>query len=213
MNNKKIWYEIHVTASVTPSEKERFVNICQNLNVKPIVLDLESYPNEVVIQDVMTSSKHYGTDESAFLEMMRIAQGLNAESFTVLRRKIESEPNHVNAPQQQGELMLENTYFESHIAFEINEADRSKLAILAHGCSAHISRNPFKKTKLGMVVMVTLRDYKSPFCVFKQSIDNLLNRAADQGFVPCKKIEIEFAVYDSNTMHDSAWLNCVSPSS
>jgi hypothetical protein len=102
--------------------------------------------------------------------------------------------------------MSEHNYFESHVAFLIQENEREILKEVAVRNHAHISRNPFKKTEQGIVVMVTLRDYYVPFCLFKKQVEQLLNDAASIGFTPHKKIEVEFALYDSNTMHDNSWL-------
>jgi hypothetical protein len=179
---------------------------CELLQVKPIVLDLETKDGLVVQQDVMTSSKYYGDDAGAFEIMISIVQGLERAGFEVLRKKIESEPSHHLAPQQPGQEMSEHNYFESHVAFLIQENEREILKEVAVRNHAHISRNPFKKTEQGIVVMVTLRDYYVPFCLFKKQVEQLLNDAASIGFTPHKKIEVEFALYDSNTMHDNSWL-------
>lgn len=170
------------------------------------MLDLESSPGHVVQQDVMTSSKHLGDDFSAMEEMLRIKNALAGAGFEVLRQKIESEPSHRLAPQQLGDAMPPNTYFESHVAFLIQESARERLKEIAVRNRAHISRNPFKKTEQGLVVMVTLRDYQSPFCVFQKHVETLLHDASQVGFLPCKKIEVEFAVYDSNIHHDQSWI-------
>ena len=196
-----------MTVQLLPLGKPVFEQCCASLCVKPIVLDLETDVNQVVQQDVMTSSKYFSDDKGAFSEMNRIVVGLETAGFQILRKKIESEPGHVRAPQEVGQVMPEHCYFESHVAFLIQESQREILKEIATCNHAHISRNPFKKTDDGMVVMVTLRDYQSPFCLFKKQVDALLSDAATSGFVPHKKIEVEFAVYDSNTMHDASWIN------
>lgn len=189
-----------------PLGKEFFIQQCTLLCVKPIVLDLETRNGLVVQQDVMTSSKYYGDDTGAFEAMVQIATELERVGFTVLRKKIEAEPSHCKAPQRPGEVMPANSYFESHVAFLIQENEREILKEVAVRNHAHISRNPFKKTQEGMIVMITLRDYRAPFSLFKKQVEQLLSDAASVGFTPHKKIEVEFAVYDSNTMHDASWL-------
>ncbi len=175
------------------------------LGVKPIVLDLETRDGLVVQQDVMTSSKYYGNDAGAFEIMISIVQGLERAGFEVLRKKIESEPGHHCAPQKTGESMPKHNYFESHVAFLVQE-NKNVLQKIAERNNAHLSRNPFKKTEEGMIIMVTLRDYINPFSKFIMRVDRLLVDAARYGFTPHKKVEVEFAVYDSNTMHDNSWL-------
>ena len=204
MKTKK-WYEIHVTVALFPLGKELFNQQCELLHVKPIVLDLETRDGLVVQQDVMTSSKYYGDDAGAFEAMISIVQGLERIGFEVLRKKIEAEPSHANAPQRMGESMPEHNYFESHVAFLV-QGNRKELQEIAEQNNAHLSRNPFKKTEQGMIVMVTLRDYVNPFSQFIIQVERLLADAAHHGFIPHKKVEVEFAVYDSNTMHDNSWL-------
>ncbi|MEI8224166.1 MAG: hypothetical protein WCG20_03525 [bacterium] len=169
------------------------------------MLDLEARNGLVVQQDVMTSSKYYGDDAGAFKTMTNIVDVLERVGFEVLRKKIESEPSHHGAPQSAGEPMPERCYFESHVAFLVQE-NKNVLQEIAERNCAHVSRNPFKKTEQGMIILVTLRDYVNPFSVFITQVERLLADAARYGFTPHKKVEVEFAVYDSNTMHDISWL-------
>lgn len=204
--NNSIGYEIHVTVGLFPLGKKRFDEACARIGAKPIVIDLEVSSGDVVQQDVMTSSKYCGDDAGAFAEMKRIRKLLGSEGFTVLREKIESEPGHALAPQQSGHVMPASSYFESHVAYLIQPSEKELLQEIVARNGARISRNPFKKTDEGTVFLVTLRDRTSPFCAFRAKLDALLSDAQTCRFVPHKKIEVEFAVYDSNLDHDAAWI-------
>jgi NTP pyrophosphatase (non-canonical NTP hydrolase) len=63
-----------------------FKRVCSEIEVKPIALDLEI--NGGSIRDVMTSSKHFGTNRSAYEESQRIVSELDKCGFDVLRTKI-----------------------------------------------------------------------------------------------------------------------------
>jgi hypothetical protein len=204
---KKIWYEVHVTVNLLPLGKDVFVQTCKSLGVKSIILDLEHAPHQVAQQDVMTSSKHFGDDQSVFLHMNTLVDTLEHVGFIILRKKIESEPSHHLAPQNLHDVMPDGHYFESHVTFCIQERQRHHLKIIAERNHAHISRNPFKKHEQGLIIMMTLRDYHVPFCLFQVSIDALLQDTQQEGFIPCKKLEVEFAVYDSQMNHDYAWIH------
>jgi hypothetical protein len=204
--NSERWYEIHITVCLQSKDEEDFKSVCKLLGVKAIVLDLEHDPEQVAMRDVMTSSKLKTNDAGSLREADRIANGLTGSGFVVLRKKIECEPGHPLAPQNHFHSMPKGHYFESHIAFTIREHERKQLTTLAHRVGAHISRNPFKQTEKGMVIMVTLRDYTSPFTEFKKSIAHALDIFKESGYIPSKKIEVEFAYYDSQIMHDERWL-------
>jgi hypothetical protein len=205
----KNFYEVHVTVSLLQSKKELFdfKNICTLLKVKPIVIDLEK--NSTVVQeDVMTSSKYFGYLEDVKTFTWTLSRKLNEFGFVVLRLKIESEPSHSFAPQKPGDIMPSNAYFESHISFLCRDKDsQEKLRLIATKNNAHISNNPFKIfSDDSKIIMITLRDYISPFSIFSNNVKNIIEKAKEFEFIPHKnKVEVEFAVYDSNWKHDIVW--------
>lgn len=50
------------------------------------------------LKDVMTSSKHFGDNRSAYEEANRIANKLTSFGYKVVRKKIETVPWHPAAP-------------------------------------------------------------------------------------------------------------------
>lgn len=176
-------YEIHVTVKALSIEK--FKRACKSLNVKPIVLALQKDNT-----DVMTSSKFVGDDESVFEELERITKGLERVGYTILRKKIESDPIHLNAKN-----MTKDQYFETHIEVTPSRVN----SIIARMYNAHISSNLFKEN----TVMVTYRAYALDLDIFNRYADQLF-RALD--YTKGKRVT-EFALYDSNVDHDKEWLN------
>ena len=201
------WYEIHITVELLPLGKSFFEKVCKFIKVKPIVINLEKSPGCIIQQDVMTSSKYFGTYELVYSYAISIKKNLEEYGFKILRIKIESEPQHEKSPKQVGDSMPPGGYFESHIAFLIEKSQREQLQVIAQEGGARVSHNPFKIIDQKMVVMMTLRDYESPFILFDEKLQKLIRNAKNNNFIPYKKIEVEFAVYDSNNNHDGSWIN------
>ncbi len=222
-------YEIHVSIE-RPKNIDRFKIICQSIGVKPIVIDLEKN-DELVMQDVMTSSVHYGDNRSAYEEAKRIGDELeksirettfgpidsggmvskthtNHPGYNVLRTKIETVPWHPAAPsiKHGNSVMPEDCYFESHIRIIAKEKDKRMLAIIARMFQAHLSRNFFKKLNNEQyIIMMTLRSYVDTYENFKSKVNSLHEELLSTGFT-VDKLEIEFAIYDTKISHDYKWL-------
>jgi NTP pyrophosphatase (non-canonical NTP hydrolase) len=124
-------FEIHVTVDAGEMrdpimfdtktfDLELFKEACSDIVVKPIVIDLEINDGSE-IQDVMTSSKHFGDNRTAYEESERIADKLKSWGFRVVRNKIESVPWHPAAPViSTGKEISNGCYFEAHIGVIIN---------------------------------------------------------------------------------------------
>lgn len=195
-----------------------------SIGVKPIVLDLEL--SESVIKDVMTSSKHFGDNRSAYNESERIANILVNSGFNVLRKKIETVPWHPAAPSDLKSGEIENgCYFESHMGVLIDPENKSYLTsfvndlqkfelmhqlkdIGANVGSIKLSRNFFKKSEDGKFVnLITYRSNLDGSVKFKQSVDRIKETLIGLGgFTMTDKIEVEFAIYDTNVSHDALWI-------
>lgn len=200
----KIPFEIHVT--VAEADQEKFIKVCENLGVKPIVLDLQK--DDLVIKDVMTSSVYMGNNPGAYQEMKRISNGLWAQGFDVVREKIETVPWHPAAPSASGRttIMPKDCYFETHIGVLVpNNGSISLLNEVAKRHKAHMSRNAFKNHSDGSCTqMITYRRYDGTYEDFEVEAKALENQITKL-FNIDKRIT-EFSVYDTKVSHDSAWL-------
>jgi NTP pyrophosphatase (non-canonical NTP hydrolase) len=221
-------FEIHVTVSVGDEfdglvELEHFKQSCVEIGVKPIIIDLEM--KEDFVKDVMTSSKHFGDNRSAYEESERICSELRSRGYKVLRNKIESVPWHPAAPViSMGKEIPNNCYFESHIGVVITTDEKEDLnsfvkelpdryAINFSGLgdpltslsgTAKLSQNFFKKSKDGSK-FVNMLTYRSNMCgspKFKLEVDGIKHLLQEEGF-EFEKVEVEYAVYDTNVSHDS----------
>jgi len=205
-------YEIHVTVE-RPKDIEGFKSFCKTIGVKPIIIDLEKN-DELVMQDVMTSSVHMGDNRSAYEEAKRIKEVLECgdylllNDYTVLRTKIETVPWHPAAPSSKDEnsKMPPNCYFESHVRIVAKESDRESLNRIATVYNAHLSRNFFKKLNdEEYIIMMTLRSYDDTTESFKEKVEVLKKSLMVLDFT-VDKTEIEFAIYDTKLTHDVAWI-------
>jgi NTP pyrophosphatase (non-canonical NTP hydrolase) len=199
-------YEIHIT--VKNADKERFITLCKKLEVKPIILDLQKTDGKTAFEDVMTSSKHFGNNSSAYIEMERIASHLAYNHFNVVRKKIETVPWHPAAPSETHDnpLMPPNCYFETHIGVTVKDNTVPILRNIAKLNDAHLSRNAFKTNPDGSyVLMVTYRRYSGTFESFSKVAAFIRNEIKTNNF-KINNVVTEFSVYDTKVSHDKSWL-------
>jgi NTP pyrophosphatase (non-canonical NTP hydrolase) len=224
-------FEIHVTVDANnitetklnefftyPYDIQTFKSVCDGIGVKPIVIDLEINDGSV-IKDIMTSSKHFGDNRSAYEESKRICDELKKYGYKVLRNKIESVPWHPAAPTiSTGKEIPNGCYFESHIGVtiypdqkeELNDFVKSTLTnghLIELSGTAKLSQNFFKKSKDGSK-FVNMLTYRSNICgspKFKLEVEGIKQLLQEEGF-EFEKVEVEYAVYDTNVTHDAKWI-------
>jgi NTP pyrophosphatase (non-canonical NTP hydrolase) len=216
-------FEIHVTVKPDNSYVEfsidEFKKDCDLVGVKPIVIELEL--ENGTLEDVMTSSKHFGDNRSAYEESMRIVNELKIRGYKVVRNKIESVPWHPAAPViSTGKEILNGCYFESHIGVVITPDEKRSLNYLVNFLNSEdgyeiielsgtvkLSQNFFKKSKDGsrFVNMLTYRSNRCGSPKFKLEVEGLKNILTKKGF-EFEKVEVEYAVYDTNVTHDAKWI-------
>jgi len=223
-------FEIHITVDMSrivdgegDSLKGRklfvddFKKQCQYLGVKPIVIELQL--ENGTLEDVMTSSKHFGDNRSAYEESERITNELTKMGYRVVRKKIETVPWHSAAPIIDGILPIPNDcYFESHIGVVITPDEKQELDSFVEGLNtgiedtgsggvAKLSQNFFKKSKDGskFVNMITYRNNLCGYETFKDEVELIKESLVSSGF-NYEKVEVEYAIYDTNITHDDVWL-------
>ena len=231
-------FEIHVTVDVDLKIGEgdvlnpwsgsisRFKEDCIEIGVKPIVIDLEINDGSI-LKDVMTSSKFFGDNRTAYEESERIVKSLRDKGYKVVRNKIESVPWHPAAPQDKdkdhplwhGQPIPNGCYFESHIGVSIYPDQKEDLetfirSTLTNGHlielsgTAKLSQNFFKKSNDGSR-FVNMLTYRSNMCgrpKFELEVKGIQQLLKEEGF-DFEKVEVEYAVYDTNVTHDAKWIN------
>ncbi len=207
----RIPYEIHITLDASNNFNiERFKQICGFMSVKPIVLDLE-INNETVMKDVMTSSHCFGNEELPHNEVNRICSELQVHGYKITRVKIETAPWHPKLPRV---IFPFGNYFESHIAIYVEDIEqKNKLNDLItkikkdKRLGIHLSRNFFKKNPVNnhYKIMATIRSDLPFIDKFEEDILYTKQQLEEHNFVVEKPI-IEYAIFDSNVMHDYKWI-------
>lgn len=194
-----------------------FKKQCQYLGVKPIVIELQL--ENGTLEDVMTSSKHFGDNRSAYEESERIANKLIKLGYRVVRKKIETVPWHSAAPIIDGILPIPNgCYFESHIGVVITPDEKQELNNFVEalntgledtgvGGVAKLSQNFFKKSNDGskFINMLTYRNNVCGYNTFKDEVEMIKESLTSSEFI-YEKVEVEYAIYDTNVTHDDVWL-------
>jgi hypothetical protein len=164
----------------------------------------------------MTSSKHFGDNRTAYEESKRIVNDLESKGYKVVRNKIESVPWHPSAPvMSTGKEIPNGCYFESHIGVtiypgqkgELNDFVKSLKSLIDLSGTAKLSQNFFKKSKDGSK-FVNMLTYRSNMCgspKFKLEVEGIKHLLQEEGF-DFEKVEVEYAVYDTNVTHDAKWI-------
>lgn len=220
-------FEIHVTVEADSflESISEFKEDCKDIGVKPIVIDLEINDGSI-LKDVMTSSKFFGDNRTAYEESERIVKSLRDKGYKVVRNKIESVPWHPAAPQDKdkdhplwhGDPIPNGCYFESHIGVSIYPNQKEDLetfirSTLTNGHlielsgTAKLSQNFFKKSNDGSR-FVNMLTYRSNMCErpkFELEVKGIQQLLKEEGF-DFEKVEVEYAVYDTNVTHDAKWI-------
>lgn len=195
-------YEIHITVKEAPSVNQ-FRADCEEIGVKPIVLDLHTHTHGI-INDVMTSSKMIGDNRTVIDEVDRITGELEDRGYKVVRQKVETVPWHPNTFTDR----TDDNYFESHIPVTL---DKDKVEDLYWLCKqrhpgSHVSRNSLKEYMDNTAIyMVTLRHKDDDLETFKKRVERLKTDIENAGHETSAKDIIEWAIYDNNVEHDSTW--------
>jgi NTP pyrophosphatase (non-canonical NTP hydrolase) len=227
-------FEIHVTIEANSflESISEFKEDCKNIGVKPIVIDLEINDGSI-LKDVMTSSKFFGDNRTAYEESERIVRELKSMGYKVVRNKIETVPWHPAAPQDKdkdhplwnGDPIPNGCYFESHIGVIVTKESKPYLENLVEflnesicelSGTAKLSSNFFKKTEDDKFInMLTYRSNMVNAKEFEgevRSIEKIISGKNDWSMLShfrsfeYEKVEIEYAVYDTNVTHDAKWI-------
>lgn len=198
-----IHYEIHLT--VKTIDVNKFVEDCKELGVKPIVLALQFKDGSGSMQDVMTSSKITGNDEDAFEHMKNLSSSLSKKGYFIVREKIETVPWHPKALVHGQDS--EEGYFEAHVKIKpVSDFGKSNLKRTMDSFKFHLSKNVREMNSDGEEIHIaTLRKKKVSYNDFKGELGTKTGFFGAYGVEVLGKVEVEYALYDSNTSHDIAW--------
>lgn len=205
-------FEIHVTIGAGESgiNLDAFKSTCNDLGVKPLLIDMHGQSGETVMLDAQTSSVFTGTNRTVLDEVERINDGLRAAGFNPVRSKVETVPWHPAAPSELNQSdMPKDCYFEAHIPIVVSEERQSALVDFMKNRRTHLSRNAFKKRDGGTsVIMGTLRNHSGTREQFERDLAQEVDAINKDGWLT-EPYVTEFSIYDTKVHHDSSWLTSV----
>jgi len=203
LSHFEVWSEHHLT--VQNCTVQSFTNICESLDVKPILIDLQ-IKSETPTQ-LMTTSTYKGNLFQIWEENERIYQGLISNGLEVSRRKIEIAPFHPIVPADHP--CTDPMYFEAHIKVSTHKDRLQELRRVSKEYFAHTSRNAFKCEQDDCIYMVTFRLYRTSLNQFKNMLSILIQVLEGYKFDIVEQPDVEFAIYDTNSELDKEWLTNV----
>lgn len=191
-------YEFHITMS--NANKEKFKNVCKNLKVKPIILDIQNKDGLKIYEEVMTSStEKFTSDSEALGYLKKLSNHFKKDGFKIIREKIECETYHKDVNK-----LLKNRYLESHLNIFIKNEQNINLAKeICKTYNVHLSKNTNKIKNDGYMLMVTYRE-NCKLNIFKEKLDKIKYELSK--FYIIEKEVIEYALYDTNLDYDKDWL-------
>jgi hypothetical protein len=191
-------FEYHVTMiDLKQNEKEIFINICNEENVKPVLIVLDQ--GEYINQPMITGIVHSADYEEVKNVIEEVATKFRDNGFTLVRTKVEipaKEETYFDKPM----LAQSKPYFEWHGKVHIDDVVRLKQLCADSG--GHISRNSLNAN--GKIRFVTVREYNSSekFYSRVEKIHNILQ----QNKIELLKQQYELCIYDSREELDRGWI-------
>jgi len=191
-------FEYHVTMSdLKQNEKETFINICNEENVKPVLIVLDQ--GEYINQPMITGIVHSADYEEVKNVIEEVAAKFRDNGFMLVRTKVEipaKEETYFDKPM----LAQSKPYFEWHGKVYVDDVVRLKQLCADSG--GHISRNSLNAN--GKIRFVTVREYNSSekFYSRVEKIHNILQ----QNKIELLKQQYELCIYDSREELDRGWI-------
>ncbi|MBY0204212.1 hypothetical protein [Paenibacillus cucumis (ex Kampfer et al. 2016)] len=191
-------FEFHVTLSdLSPQEKQTFIRICEEENVKPVLIELDQ--GEHIHQPMITGIVH----SEDFQDVQRIIEEISItfrnNGFTVVRTKVEI-PAKEERFFKQPMVPQYRPYFEWHGKVQVEDVNRLKH--ICAGTGGHISRNSLHKN--GSIRFVTVREYEHADHFYRsvEEIHNILQ----SNQIELIKQQYELCIYDSREELDRGWI-------
>ncbi len=201
-------FEAHVTVEngESPLILSRFTQICQQLEIKPVLIEL---PQGVAPSQLMTASYHKGTLAQVKTQIFNQSKKLEEADFKVIRIKIEAMVRNQDIPitDQEVKQHSSDNYFEFHIKAILSEHNNlDDLRQLCEQHSAHLSTNAFQKlSEQKHSRFITLRFYQLGFQSALNRFNNLITSLKEQKIIMAQH-QLEYTVFDSNLQLDSGWM-------
>jgi hypothetical protein len=140
--------------------------------------------------------------------MTSTANRFREAGLAVIREKVELDPRHPEAPQEDHEMGLQ--YFEAHLRIDHVPGERARVLSLRDelydlGHTLWASYNPFKRVVPGTEVsMLTARSHTMGLDAFRAHAEAAQEYCSR--YFAMRPLILEWAIADSNTALDKVWL-------
>lgn len=189
-------FEYHITVEDT-DDIDRFINVCRELRLKPIVIMLSSGEHA---KQVMTSNFVMGTYPDNLTEISDLAKKLETAGFPACRLKIEAKAKSKGVPLTSEQMATwESAYFELH--FKVKTDDKERLFDLCKRRKALIAWNALKPEG---AYLITIRLFSCGLPDALSANKDFKNYLRSNGYTILQN-QKEFVVYDSNIDLDRGW--------
>jgi len=201
-------FEIHITVKYsTGLDQNHFKQICQNNEVKPVLIELPVGQNPT---QMMTASFHNGRLVEAHKKAFLLSHVFIKAGYDIQRTKIEAMCSTSGVPLTDEDANLKMSkanYFEFHLKLELTTQQLPSLEKICKSHNAHLSKNAFKTNNDGnQERFVTLRMYGVGKDTALKKLGACELELQQSGFNITTK-QREFSVYDSNVQLDKGWIN------
>jgi hypothetical protein len=191
-------FEYHVTMSdLKQDEKETFINICNEENVKPVLIVLDQ--GEYINQPMITGIVHSADYEEVKNVIEEVVAKFRDNEFRVVRTKVEipaKEETYFDQPL----LAQSKPYFEWHGKVYVDDVVRLKQLCADSG--GHISWNSLNAN--GKIRFVTVREYNSSEKFYSRV--EKIHYILQQNKIELLKQQYELCIYDSREELDRGWI-------
>lgn len=206
-------FEIHLTVDVEDrppqlleSFFQNFAQACDQVKCKTesLLLDQGIYPNQI-----MTVSWQKGKTSEAVHQMQTIRSFLSAKGFKIIREKIEAESSNKGLPQTDEEAKgyPESNYFEFHLSVVPTKTTKAPLEDVCKLFNGYLASELFKDNKKDKTRYITMRYYGIGVNTAEANLNRALAILKENAFRIRGKVEMEYAILDTNLQIDNGWVN------
>jgi hypothetical protein len=196
IETRSLLFEIHITTNdIDQANIEDFITFCQQIDAKPILIELSSgtYFRQPMISKIISCSTKIALEN--IVNKLRLA--FIAKNYLPTRIKIEVPA--WNYKDVQGFYEGES-YFEWHGKIKMESEQSIKTICLKN--DAHLSRNSLRGSSHSK--FLTVREF-SNFETFSNRIHKL-KQDLTQHQIDLLKDESEYCIFDSNKSLDTGWI-------
>lgn len=194
-------YEIHLTFDHHGNEA-KFLELCKELDIKPIILDLDG-ETQVTTSCVVKTANILDVD----IRVGQLVHPFRIAKIDLLRTKLETTIDNplIDNPLIGYLFHDDHTYYETHFSFLTTPEEKERVTHFCKLYGVHMSRNALKCDHEGLTkYMGTVRDGNDA-TAHTERVKTILQYLKNNGIEPIKSVT-EYAYWDSTKELDNNWM-------